>query len=57
MLGLAVSPLFAAGEILLGLSLTAFVAAFIATVCAKARARKLRRPLLEPSRQCGAIAA
>jgi hypothetical protein len=38
--GLAVSPLFAAGEILLGLSLTVFVAAFIATVSDKARARK-----------------
>jgi hypothetical protein len=38
--GLAVSPLFAAGEILLGLSLTAFVAAFIATVSYRARARK-----------------
>jgi hypothetical protein len=38
--GLAVSPLFAAGEILLGISLTVFVAAFIATVSYRARARK-----------------
>jgi hypothetical protein len=38
--GLAVSPLFAVGEILLGLSIKVFVAAFIATVSEKARARK-----------------
>jgi hypothetical protein len=44
MFGLAVTPLFAAGEILLGLSLTVFVAAFIATVGDKARARRLGGP-------------
>jgi hypothetical protein len=40
MLGLDVSPLFAAGEIILGLSLTVFVAALIATVGDKAGARR-----------------
>jgi hypothetical protein len=40
MFGLAVTPLFAAGEILLGVSLTVFVAAVIATVGDKARTRR-----------------
>jgi hypothetical protein len=38
MSSLLVSPLFAAGEILLGLSLTVFVVAFIATAGNKVRA-------------------
>jgi hypothetical protein len=37
MLNPLVSPLFAAGEIVLGLSLTVFVGAFIATVGDRAR--------------------
>jgi hypothetical protein len=35
-----VSPLFAAGEVLLGLSLTMFVGALITTVTENARARR-----------------
>ena len=40
MLDLDVSPLFAAGEILLGLSLTVFVTALIAMVGDKTGARR-----------------
>lgn len=41
MFGHLVSPLFAAGEVLLGLSLTVFVGALIATVSENARSRRL----------------
>ena len=37
-----VSPLFAAGELLLGLSLTVFVGALIASVTENARSRRLQ---------------
>jgi hypothetical protein len=41
MFGHLVSPLFAAGEVLLGLSLTVFVGALIVTIAENARSRRL----------------